>query len=90
MNAKGADNAFTPLMEAADDGSIEIIKLLLAKGADINAKNEDGDTALIGASFAGNTELVALLSTVAQMLTLLIGTACPRFLERHLKEDRMW
>jgi ankyrin repeat protein len=47
------------LMDAirADD----VIKLLLSKGSDVNAKNEEGDTALIGASFAGNTDLVALL-----------------------------
>lgn len=35
----------TPLMTAAEKGDIEIVELLISKGADVNAKNAAGDTA---------------------------------------------
>ena len=38
----------TPLMEQADGNRVkDILKLLLSEGADINARNEDGESALI-------------------------------------------
>ena len=48
-------------MRAADDGDPETIKILLQHGADLNASNEDGDTALKLAKDADNDEAVALL-----------------------------
>ncbi len=33
---------WTPLMYAAEGGSLDIVKLLLNKGADIKAKDNDG------------------------------------------------
>ena len=42
-------------------GKTELVKLLLTAGADVNIKNNDGDTALIWASYNGYTEIVKLL-----------------------------
>ena len=39
----------------------EVVKLLLAKGADINVKNSNGETALMAASSRGNADVVKLL-----------------------------
>jgi len=45
LNAHG-DLGFTPLMYAVDRGNLVFAKWLLAKGADKNAKNDSGETAL--------------------------------------------
>jgi hypothetical protein len=42
-------------------GRTEIVKLLVEKGAKLDIKNKDGDTALIDASSTGGTEIVKLL-----------------------------
>lgn len=34
------------LLDAASRGDLELVKTLLRKGADVNSKDEDGDTAL--------------------------------------------
>jgi ankyrin repeat protein len=46
----------TPLLAASYNGYVEIVKLLLDKGADINAKSGDGYTALILASAYGHAK----------------------------------
>ena len=46
---------------AADGGSVEIARLLLDAGADVNARRPDGGTALHTAAHEGNGELVELL-----------------------------
>ena len=43
------------------DGSFEMVKLLIANGADINAKNDDEWTPLHIASRYGSFEIVKLL-----------------------------
>ena len=48
------------LQEAAADGDIEQVKLLISKGADVNAKDKSG-TALHHACKKGRTEVVRLL-----------------------------
>ena len=52
-----------PLCMAADSasGHVEIIRLLLDNGADVNAKNNSGSTALHWPAFQGNDEIVRLL-----------------------------
>jgi ankyrin repeat protein len=40
----------TPLMEAAGEGFFELLKLLVEEGHDVNAKDQDGRTALMRAS----------------------------------------
>ncbi len=48
-------------MLASSKGNIEVVKVLLDKGADANAKNKDGGTALMLAAQDGNLEVVKLL-----------------------------
>ena len=49
------------LIDAAGNGNIEAVKALLAAGADVNTKNNDGMTALIAATMYKRTEIVQLL-----------------------------
>jgi ankyrin repeat protein len=50
----------TPLLQAVQNGKIEVVKLLLGKGANIEAASGDG-TSLILAAAAGNIEIVQVL-----------------------------
>ena len=47
--------------DAAGDENIESVKNLLVAGADVNAKNEDGDTPLHRASVKGRKKIIELL-----------------------------
>ncbi|KAF8462145.1 hypothetical protein BDZ91DRAFT_646409, partial [Kalaharituber pfeilii] len=49
------------LQETSSNGHIEIVKLLLAAGADVNAEGGLSNTALRGASSNGYIEIVKLL-----------------------------
>ena len=60
-NAKMIKNGMTILMTASQEGHPEVVKLLLEKGADVNAKSNTGATALICASQQGNPEVAKLL-----------------------------
>ena len=51
----------TAVMGTSFEGHLDIAKLLLDKGADVNAKSKDGDTALMAASEKGHTKIVELL-----------------------------
>ena len=64
--AAGADvNAkrygWTPLHYAVYYGHKEIAELLIAKGADVNVKNEDGETPLDWANWRSHAETADLL-----------------------------
>jgi ankyrin repeat protein len=52
VNAENKDGA-TPLHDAAWTGNKEIAELLIAKGADVNAKDKSGDTPLLYAMSGG-------------------------------------
>jgi ankyrin repeat protein len=60
VNAPAA-NRVTPLTWALQRGNLEMVRLLLDKGADVNAIDQDGVSALMEASSRGNTEIVQLL-----------------------------
>jgi ankyrin repeat protein len=51
----------TPLMAAAINGDPVLLQLLIARGADVNAKDQAGNTALIDAARVGHPEAVRLL-----------------------------
>jgi ankyrin repeat protein len=44
----------TPLLWAADGGNAELVALLLAAGADVNAADEDGSTPVLHAALCGH------------------------------------
>src|SRR5689334_23842832 len=51
----------TPLMAAAASGSEAMLRLLLSRGADVNAANADGESALMAAIDSRNAAAVRLL-----------------------------
>jgi len=51
----------TPLQWASYNGALEVVRLLLEQGADVEAKDEDGKTALQQAGDRGHDEIVKLL-----------------------------
>ena len=55
------DNGMTALMQACRFGQMEIVKLLLQAGADINLTNNDGNNALWLACFSGDTHTIRVL-----------------------------
>jgi quinoprotein dehydrogenase-associated probable ABC transporter substrate-binding protein len=53
--------AYTPLMLASANDASELVQALLAKGADVNARNTGGVTALMMAAANGHADMVGLL-----------------------------
>ena len=49
------------LIDAAENGDVAEVKELIKAGADVNAKTDDGRTALSAAKERGNTNIVKLL-----------------------------
>ena len=45
-NTPSTASGYTPLMQAASSADLELVKLLINAGADLNAENQDGRTAL--------------------------------------------
>ncbi len=61
VDAKEPAGGGTPLLVAAIFGRVEVAKLLIEKGANVNGTSNDGATALHGAAFFCHTEIVKLL-----------------------------
>ena len=63
VTAKSSRNGSTPLHQADMGNHREIVELLIAKGADVNMKNSEGETSLDIASDpeVNQTEIAALL-----------------------------
>ena len=57
----GATLLDSPVADAAMDGDIEAVRALLTEGADVNAPQGDGMTALHWAAEAGDVEMVGML-----------------------------
>ena len=71
MDVNAKDDGRTPLSYAASWGDEEIAELLIAKGADVNAKDEDGTTPLDWAIFGYNVvegEAKAAQKEIADLL----------------------
>ncbi|MEW6110274.1 MAG: ankyrin repeat domain-containing protein [Nitrospirota bacterium] len=60
VNAKNKEGE-TPLMVAALERRLEMVKFLLDRGADINLKDNVGATALIYSAMEGSVEIMKLL-----------------------------
>jgi ankyrin repeat protein len=60
-NAAAPDSGLTPLIRAAEGGSAEIVRRLLARGADASGKTPGGRTAVQAAAEFGDPEVVRLL-----------------------------
>jgi len=63
----------TALMQAAEAGDLSVTQLLLAKGADINAKDQGEETALTLCADQGNTEIVQALLDAGADVTVKTG-----------------
>jgi ankyrin repeat protein len=60
-NTSGADGGQTPLMLASIGGHVEAIRVLIEKGANLEAADESGMTPLILASFTGHVQAIRML-----------------------------
>ena len=56
-------NSTTPLMIAAAHCTLQVVRALVAKGADMNALDDKGMTAVVGAVAAGHAETATFLVT---------------------------
>ena len=61
VDARAGVGSNTALINAAMGGHAESVQVLLDSGTDVNAKNNDGTTALMFAEEEGHTEIVELL-----------------------------
>ncbi|NWI96134.1 KANK1 protein, partial [Pitta sordida] len=61
VNAKASQAGQTALMLAVSHGRIDMVRALLACGADVNIQDDEGSTALMCASEHGHVEIVKLL-----------------------------
>jgi hypothetical protein len=57
-----------PLRSAAEDGKLDLLRLLLDAGADPNGSNEYGDTALMGAALYGQVAAAEVLKQAGARL----------------------
>jgi len=63
-NIVDSDEHFSPLMHAAAEGSLDVVKVLIANGADRSLKDVDGDDAASFAAQAGHMQVVEYLNAI--------------------------
>ena len=63
VNVQGTLEGFTALMTAAAEGQVDVVRLLLAYGADPSLTDQDGDTAASFARQNDHSEVVSLLES---------------------------
>ena len=56
----------TPLHLASLEGHTNVVRILLAHGADVNAENKNGALPIRLARFRGHTEIVEILTKAAK------------------------
>lgn len=56
VNTRG--NCCMPLFLAAGEGRLDVVRYLLDQGADVNAREQHGRTAITEAAFYGNTSVI--------------------------------
>jgi ankyrin repeat protein len=61
IDARDRDSGATPLYNAASWGKLDVARLLIEKGADVNARNKSGKTPLAAAEENGFPEIAAAL-----------------------------
>uniref|UniRef100_A0A8C5GYA0 KN motif and ankyrin repeat domain-containing protein 1-like n=2 Tax=Gouania willdenowi TaxID=441366 RepID=A0A8C5GYA0_GOUWI len=61
VNIKASQAGQTALMLAVSHGRIDMVRALLAQGAEVNVQDDEGSTALMCASEHGHTDIVKLL-----------------------------
>ena len=61
FNVNDTLNTTTPLMRAAKRNNADVVNFLISKGADVNAKNKKGWTALLFAASQNTSDVVKLL-----------------------------
>jgi len=61
VNARFGGNGDTALHRAAARGQVRAVRLLLDRGASVNAADDEGTTPLLAATYRGHREVVKLL-----------------------------
>ena len=63
-NIVDSDEHFSPLMHAAAEGNLDVVKVLIANGSDRSLKDVDGDDAASFATQAGHMQVVEYLNAI--------------------------
>jgi ankyrin repeat domain-containing protein 17 len=61
---RGIKGDCTPLMEAASAGHVDIVRLLIAHGADVNAQSSSGKSVLVDATVIHVADLMYVFHKV--------------------------
>jgi len=64
VDDRGSKGDLTPLMDAASQGHVDIVRLLMSHGADANAQSACGNSALMYSCSAGHEDVVQELLKV--------------------------
>ena len=67
-NVNAAEASVAPLLLAAQAGSMKLLQLIVAKGADLHAASESGVSALMILAAAGHTRGVKLILEAAKQV----------------------